>query len=124
MPSPTGDLDCTIEESIQGSLGLEPNQYTSMFSLSAEAREDIRKHFKNVINALDLWWAILPRSITSLQLQNCQVRWAAMNAVTVLNIIPQEANPIRGYVLTTMKGDVEKSMRLLTTHLMMGCKSH
>ena len=47
-----------------------------------------------------------------------------MSAVIVLNIIPQEANPIRGYVLTTMKGDVEKSMRLLTTHLMMGCKSH
>ena len=46
-----------------------------------------------------------------------------MSAVTVLNIILQEANPIRRYVLTTMKGDVEKSMRLLTTHLMMGCKS-
>ena len=30
-----------------------------------------------------------------------------MNAVTVPNIIPQEANPIRGYVLTTTKGDVE-----------------
>lgn len=31
----------------------------------------------------------------------------AMSAGNVMKIIPQEANPIGEYVLTTMKGDVE-----------------